>query len=39
MAVKITIKNIKGIKNLEFYVPRKSGVYLLVGPNGAEKTY
>ena len=38
MAVKITIENLKGVKSLEFNVPSKNGVYLLVGPNGAGKT-
>lgn len=35
---KITIKNTKNIKNLEFAFPDSKGVYLIVGPNGAGKT-
>lgn len=34
----ITIIKTKGIGNLEFSLPHKSGVYLLVGGNGAGKT-
>ncbi len=34
----ITIIKTKGIGNLEFSLPHKSGVYLLVGSNGAGKT-
>ena len=34
----ITIKNLKGIKNLAFEFPNQNGVYLLVGPNGVGKT-
>ena len=38
MALKITIENLRRIKNLEFHVPCRHGVYLLVGPNGSGKT-
>lgn len=34
----ITITKTKGIGHLEFSIPQKSGVYLLVGGNGAGKT-
>lgn len=34
----ITISNTKGIKSFKFVFPEKSGVYLLVGPNGIGKT-
>lgn len=34
----IIIKNTKGIKNLNFELPDKNGVYLIVGSNGAGKT-
>ena len=34
----ISIIKTKGIGNLEFSLPHKSGVYLLVGGNGAGKT-
>lgn len=35
---KVTINNIKRIKHLEFFLPDKEGVFLLVGENGAGKT-
>ena len=38
MKRKISIVKTKGIGHLEFSLPRKSGVYLLVGSNGAGKT-
>ena len=34
----ITIRNLKGIRSLDFELPNKFGVYLLVGENGAGKT-
>ncbi len=37
MPVKISIKNLKHIKNLDFNIPGK-GVWLLTGPNGTGKT-
>ena len=38
MTSKITIDKAKNIRHLEFIIPEKPGVYLLVGPNGAGKT-
>ncbi len=35
---KITIENLLGINRLEFDLPSKPDVYLLVGPNGTGKT-
>ena len=35
---KITIDNTKNIHHLEFVLPERSGVYLLVGANGTGKT-
>lgn len=35
---KVTIKNTRGIKHLDFQMPKGQGVYLLVGPNGAGKS-
>lgn len=35
---KITIEKLKNIKKLEFFIPEKNGVYILVGANGAGKT-
>lgn len=35
---KITIRNIKGIRNLEFILPNKKGLYVLTGSNGSGKT-
>ncbi len=35
---KITLDNTKNIQHLEFILPEKAGVYLLVGPNGSGKT-
>lgn len=37
MPVKISIKNLKHIKSLDFTIPKK-GVWLLTGPNGTGKT-
>lgn len=37
MSVKISIKNLKHIKKLDFTIPDK-GVWLLTGPNGTGKT-
>lgn len=37
MATKLTIKNLKNIKQLEFIIP-EPGAYLLTGSNGAGKT-
>ena len=36
--MKITIERTKSIRHLEFIIPEKKGVYLLVGANGAGKT-
>lgn len=38
MIKKITIKNIKHIKKLEFNLPSSAGVYTLTGTNGSGKT-
>ena len=38
MSSKVIIERAKNIKHLEFIVPSKQGVYLLVGPNGTGKT-
>ena len=38
MAKKITIRNIKHIRHLEFNLPSRSGVYTLTGSNGSGKT-
>ena len=38
MSKKIIIKNTRRIKHLEFTVPEKKGVYLLVAPNGVGKS-
>ena len=38
MISKITINKVKNIKHLDFIIPNKPGVYLLVGPNGSGKT-
>lgn len=35
---KITLDNTKNIRHLEFVLPERPGVYLLVGPNGSGKT-
>ena len=35
---KITISHTKGIRHLEFEIPERRGVFLLVGANGAGKT-
>jgi len=35
---RIQIKNLKGIKELVFYVPSRPGVYLIAGSNGCGKT-
>lgn len=35
---KLVIKNLKNIKNLEFTIPSKKGVYLLTGGNEVGKT-
>lgn len=38
MEKKVLIENLKGIEKLEFILPNKEGVYLLVGANGMGKT-
>ncbi|MBR0530839.1 MAG: AAA family ATPase [Ruminococcus sp.] len=38
MSKEILIKNTKGIKELKFDFPARTGVYLIVGPNGIGKT-
>lgn len=38
MSKEIIIKNTKGIKTLKFTFPTRTGVYLIVGPNGIGKT-
>lgn len=35
---KVTIRHTKGIEHLEFNIPERKGVFLLVGANGAGKT-
>ena len=35
---KITLDNTKNIRHLEFVLPERPGVCLLVGPNGSGKT-
>ncbi len=35
---KVTISHTKSIEYLEFYIPERKGVFLLVGANGAGKT-
>lgn len=35
---KVVIRQLKGIKELDFEIPDKSGVYLLVGKNGCGKS-
>lgn len=35
---KITIKNVKGVKELTFEIPTQKGIYLLTGLNGCGKT-
>lgn len=38
MTKRISIQNIKHIRNLEFDIPNSSGVYVLTGSNGSGKT-
>lgn len=35
---KVLIRNLMGIKQLDFDIPSKPGVYFLVGPNGCGKS-
>ena len=38
MSKKVSIKNIKHVRNLDFEIPSSSGVYVLTGSNGSGKT-
>lgn len=38
MSKKVSIKNIKHVRNLDFEIPSSSGVFVLTGSNGSGKT-